>query len=52
MHGGASVASQPNAGTLGKGRGNQLSAIRLFFVLAFGMLGFIAKSIIQWIMDI
>ncbi|MEZ5651827.1 MAG: DUF2788 domain-containing protein [Burkholderiaceae bacterium] len=24
----------------------------LFFVLAFGMLGFIAKSIIQWVMGI
>ncbi len=24
----------------------------LFFVLAFGMLGFIAKNVIQWLLDI
>jgi hypothetical protein len=24
----------------------------LFFVLAFGMLGFIAKGVLQWLMDV
>ena len=38
------LARQSNAGRLG--------TFVLFFVLAFGMLGFIAKSIIQWIMGI
>jgi len=34
------LAKESNAGRLG--------TFVLFFVLAFGMLGFIAKSIIQW----
>lgn len=38
------LARQSNAGRLG--------TFVLFFVLAFGMLGFIAKSIIQWVMGI
>lgn len=38
------LARQSNAGRFG--------TFVLFFVLAFGMLGFIAKSIIQWFMGI
>lgn len=38
------LARQSNAGRLG--------TFVLFFVLAFGMLGFIAKSVIQWVMGI
>lgn len=38
------LARQSNAGRLG--------TFVLFFVLAFGMLGFIAKSIIQWVLGI
>lgn len=38
------LARQSKAGRLG--------TFVLFFVLAFGMLGFIAKSIIQWVMGI
>jgi hypothetical protein len=38
------LARQSNAGRLG--------TFVLFFVLAFGMLGFIAKSVIQWLMGI
>lgn len=39
-----SLARQSNAGRLG--------TFVLFFVLAFGMLGFIAKSVIQWLLGI
>lgn len=38
------LARQSNAGRLG--------TFVLFFVLAFGMLGFIAKSVIQWLLGI
>lgn len=38
------LARQSKAGRLG--------TFVLFFVLAFGMLGFIAKSIIQWVLGI
>ncbi len=38
------LARKSNAGRFG--------TFILFFVLAFGMLGFIAKTIIQWILDI
>jgi hypothetical protein len=38
------LARKSNAGRFG--------TFVLFFVLAFGMLGFIAKTIIQWILDI
>lgn len=38
------LARQSNAGRLG--------TFVLFFVLAFGMIGFIAKSVIQWILGI
>ena len=38
------LAHKSNAGRFG--------TFVLFFVLAFGMLGFIAKTIIQWILDI
>tara|TARA_R110002167_G_scaffold323639_1_gene529603 strand:+ start:313 stop:525 length:213 start_codon:yes stop_codon:yes gene_type:complete len=38
------LARDSNAGRLG--------TFVLFFVLSFGMLGFIAKSIIQWVMGI
>ena len=38
----ASLAKESKAGRFG--------TFVLFFVLAFGMLGFIAKSIIQWIL--
>ena len=30
----------------------RLGTFVLFFVLSFGMLGFVAKSIIQWVMGI
>ncbi len=40
----ANLAKQSNAGRFG--------TFVLFFVLAFGMLGFVAKSIIQWVMGI
>jgi len=35
-----------------KSRAGKLGTFVLFFVLAFGMLGFIAKSIIQWLLGI
>jgi hypothetical protein len=38
------LARRSNAGRLG--------TFVLFFVLAFGMLGFIAKSVIQWLLGI
>lgn len=38
------LAKESNAGRFG--------TFVLFFVLAFGMLGFIAKHIIQWLLDI
>jgi len=38
------LAKKSNAGKFG--------AFVLFFVLAFGMLGFIAKSVIKWLMGI
>ncbi|MCW8872249.1 DUF2788 domain-containing protein [Pseudomonadota bacterium] len=38
------LAKKSNAGKFG--------TFVLFFVLAFGMLGFIAKSVIQWLMGI
>jgi len=38
------LAKQSNAGRLG--------TFVLFFVLAFGMLGFIAKSVIKWVMGL
>ena len=38
------LARKSNAGKFG--------AFVLFFVLAFGMLGFIAKSVIKWLMGI
>ena len=38
------IAKDSNAGKLG--------TFVLFFVLAFGILGFIAKSVIQWVLDI
>ncbi len=38
------LAKESNAGRFG--------TFVLFFVLAFGMLGFIAKSVIQWVMGI
>jgi len=33
-----------------KSRAGRLGTFILFFVLAFGILGFIAKQIIQWLM--
>ena len=38
------LAKESNAGRFG--------TFVLFFVLAFGMLGFIAKNVIQWLLDI
>lgn len=38
------LARKSNAGRFG--------TFILFFVLAFGMLGFVAKSIIQWLFEI
>ena len=35
-----------------KSGAGRLGTFVLFFVLAFGMLGFIAKSIIQWLLGI
>lgn len=35
-----------------KSGAGRLGTFVLFFVLAFGMLGFIAKQIIKWIMDL
>lgn len=35
-----------------KSGAGRLGTFVLFFVLAFGMLGFIAKHIIKWIMDL
>ena len=34
-----------------KSKAGRFGTFVLFFVLAFGMLGFIAKSIIQWLLD-
>lgn len=33
-------------------KAGNLGTMVLFFVLAFGMLGFVAKSILQWVLDI
>jgi len=33
-------------------KAGKLGTFVLFFVLAFGILGFIAKSVIQWVLDI
>lgn len=38
------LARQSNAGKLG--------TFVLFFVLAFGMLGFVAKSVIKWLLGL
>jgi hypothetical protein len=38
------LAKESDAGRLG--------TFILFFVLAFGMLGFVAKNVIQWVMGI
>jgi len=38
------LAKQSNAGKLG--------TFVLFFVLAFGMLGFVAKSVIKWLLGL
>ncbi len=38
------LAKQSKAGRLG--------TFVLFFVLAFGMLGFVAKSVIKWILNL
>lgn len=35
-----------------KSGAGRLGTFVLFFVLAFGMLGFIAKSVIQWLLGI
>ena len=35
-----------------KSKAGKFGTFVLFFVLAFGMLGFIAKSIIQWLLEI
>jgi hypothetical protein len=35
-----------------KSKAGRLGTFILFFVLAFGMLGFLAKSIIKWLMGI
>jgi hypothetical protein len=35
-----------------KSDAGQLGTFILFFVLAFGMLGFLAKQVIKWMMDI
>jgi len=34
-----------------KSKAGRFGTFVLFFVLAFGMLGFIAKTILQWIFD-
>jgi hypothetical protein len=33
-------------------KAGRLGTFVLFFVLAFGMLGFVAKSVIQWVLGI
>ena len=35
-----------------KSKAGRLGTFVLFFVLAFGMLGFIAKTVIQWLLGI
>ena len=35
-----------------KSRAGRLGTFVLFFVLAFGMLGFLAKSFIKWLLDL
>ena len=35
-----------------KSKAGKFGTFVLFFVLAFGMLGFVAKSIIQWLLGI
>lgn len=35
-----------------KSKAGRLGTFILFFVLAFGMLGFLAKSVIKWLMGI
>jgi len=35
-----------------KSKAGRFGTFVLFFVLAFGMLGFIAKTVIQWLLDI
>jgi hypothetical protein len=35
-----------------KSKAGRLGTFVLFFVLAFGMLGFIAKSLIKWLLDL
>lgn len=35
-----------------KSKAGKLGTFVLFFVLAFGMLGFVAKSVIKWVLDI
>lgn len=35
-----------------KSQAGRFGTFVLFFVLAFGMLGFIAKSVLQWLLDI
>ena len=34
-----------------KSKAGKMGTFVLFFVLAFGMVGFIAKSIIQWVLE-
>jgi uncharacterized membrane protein len=35
-----------------KSQAGRFGTFVLFFVLAFGMLGFIAKGVLQWLMDV
>jgi len=35
-----------------KSKAGKFGTFVLFFVLAFGMLGFAAKAVIQWVLDI
>jgi hypothetical protein len=35
-----------------KSKAGRLGTFVLFFVLAFGVLGFIAKSVIKWLLDL
>ena len=35
-----------------KSKAGRLGTFVLFFVLAFGVLGFIAKSLIKWLLDL
>ena len=35
-----------------KSKAGRLGTFILFFVLAFGMLGFVAKSVIKWVLGI